>query len=122
MTVFLGYLQYKISKQQLQSQLYDRRLKAYEVTKEFLLDLHQNHPLEDDAIIRRFVGVTSDVQFLFGKNSDVYTYMDDLNKRSLKILWEDRKNQARSKADQLWLLEQVEVLADKFERHLSMRM
>lgn len=121
MTAGIGYLQWQTSRQQLKSQIYDRRMRTHEDTKKFLLDLHGTHPLKDDTLIRLFKGATSDVQFLFGKNSEVHQFISEIQERSERILWDDSAGNGRSKDHQLWILNQFDLLTQKFEPHLSIK-
>ena len=121
-TAVIGALQVKTNRQQLQSQLFERRMRVYESTRRFLLDLHQNHPLSNDKLIRSFVESTSEAQFLFAKNSDIPNYIVELEKQALTILKADMENSRRDTEYQLWILKEIDALGEKFAPYLSIKM
>ena len=122
MTAAISLLQLKTNRQQLQSQLFERRMRIYGSTRRFLLDLHQNHPLSNDKLIRSFVEATSEAQFLFARDSDIPNYIVELERQSLAILRADGKNSRRDTNCQLWILEQIDTLAKRFYPYLSIKM
>ena len=118
-TTGVAVLQWWTSRKQVLSQLYDRRLCAYNTTKTFLLDLHKNAPLTDDHLIRAFEMATSDMVFLFGQGTAVDKYVESLTQRAWEIFRDDAEAKCRAKDHQLWILQQYESLPKTFSSYLS---
>ena len=77
--------------------------------------------LTDDYLIRAFEMATSDVVFLFGKETAVDKYVESLTQRAWDIFRDDAEAKCRAKDHQLWILQQYESLPKTFGSHLSIK-
>jgi hypothetical protein len=74
----VAWLQYRVARNKLRLDLFDRRYKVFEATRGFLMN-----PSFDIPHLARFKYATADAEFLFG--SDVVKWLAELRKRATHL-------------------------------------
>lgn len=135
-TIYIAVQQYRIEKRKFQYdvmlQQYDRRLRVYEGTKDFIWSVMQHENSPDWA---KFHESTKEAPFLFGKDKAVIDYLDELKKRAGKLqacrsLYKDDmqkppENYDHSKVvdgmhvELLWFTEQLDAAPNLFQKYLN---
>ena len=86
--VYIAYQQWRTNRRKLALDLYDRRLRIYQATVEYISAVLSNlHPTLE--VILKFRRSTAEVDFLFGQ--DIKKYLDELFEHGLALRkWADQ--------------------------------
>ena len=78
--VVIAFLQYRVNKYTLRLELYNRRFRIYEKAIAYFKDFsHSEKDAEPDKEVEReFVCAFREARFLFGKDSEVYEFLEEL--------------------------------------------
>ncbi len=130
--VYIAWQQAQTAKQKLRIETYDRNLRIYEETKNFLLTIIQKADVEFDEAIR-FRSSVSEADFLFGP--EIIQYIDEIYKRAISLhRWNKEycddyqikpEGYNHSKVVEEmhieldWLAAQLEPAKEKFRKYLS---
>ena len=142
-TVYIAWRQWQTSRQRLQLDMYDRRLRIYNEVQGFIVKA-TNGPKSGLENLIAFYAATAEADFLFGKPPNpIRSYLDELSKHAGRYLTLQQKydhavethEQTRAmpsdydheavvaeKNEELrWLSDQHTVALQKFSKYLSMR-
>jgi len=81
--LWIGYLQYLLSKQRSQLDLYDKRYPVFLATMQYLSFIAEGRNITNEELIK-FLRNLKDKEFLFGK--DVQQFLDELYKKGVDFL------------------------------------
>ncbi|MDP9153927.1 MAG: hypothetical protein M3O74_06735 [Pseudomonadota bacterium] len=97
---WLGRQQFEATRQKLRLDLYDRRFAIYAATLDWYQALLSGPQIRADLreVQRDFIKAVRESRFLFGADSTIVEILDDMNKRSFRILG-FRDSQGIAKAD-----------------------
>jgi hypothetical protein len=129
----IALLQWRLARNKLRLDLFDRRYKIYEETQTFV-DSINNDPGNVDSYLNAFNAGTSNAGFLF--DADVVNYIKQVREkaaymRTARTLYEaeERKSQPneaervrnieRYEADRAWLIEQATAMTKTFTPYLG---
>ena len=88
MVASIAYQQWRVARNKLRLDLFDRRYKVYESTRKFLSVIFREARFEDSDLFTFFAG-TSDAEFLF--DSSVVKYLDQIRNRALDMRTHQKK-------------------------------
>jgi hypothetical protein len=126
--VLIAWLQWRVARNKLRLDLFDRRYKVYEATRKFLGLILRNGAFTD-LELTEFELATSDAKFLFG--DDVVQWLEEIRKRALhlrttqKLLSRPRDDHEVAKRaqaehdDLLWLTDEIATMKSVFTRYLG---
>jgi hypothetical protein len=126
---WVGWQQMQIARVKLQYELYERRVRAFDAARRYLMDQMGDYD-EVEAAKRDFDLAAAGALFLF--NSDIHTTLRDLDRRVSRFLRTDKKQRAdttpegaaRQKADFRvhldWSSDQYDLLVTKFTPFLAL--
>jgi hypothetical protein len=124
----VAWLQWRVARNKLRLDLFDRRYKVFEATRKFLALILQNTTF-DNSQFAEFDLAISDADFLFG--DDVVRYLREIRQEALdlrtsgKLLARARTDDEVTKRAQdehahlFWLNDQVEAMTKVFSPYLS---
>jgi hypothetical protein len=127
---FVGYQQYRVSKERFKLDLFEKRFSVYKGIQVFLTHILTNAKFEM-ADLFKFRADTQDAIFLFGE--DVINYISLIDKKALEFgslsqeLEGIPKGEERSKACEektrllMWLIDQLPRLKDVFSPYLKFK-
>ena len=95
----VAWHQWRIARDKLRLDLFEKRYKVYKAAKEFLRLIFRGDPVTEDDVGRFMLGI-SDAEFLFGK--DVVQYLARIREQAAHLaadLWHVEQN--KSKEDRL---------------------
>lgn len=130
-TAYIAWQQWRTSRQRLQFDLYDRRLRVYEAVQELIA---KASGLQSEDLVE-FRRATSEADFLFGElPNPVSSYLDELVKRAESHAQEQREYRRRAKEQDpeclvrlvnlagqiVWSDEQRTAARKEFSPYLSM--
>jgi hypothetical protein len=78
----IAYEQFRLAKQKLKLELFEKRYKVFEATRKFLSVILRETSFKDSDLFEFYAG-TSDATFLFEK--DITTYLDSIRDHALKM-------------------------------------
>jgi chemotaxis regulatin CheY-phosphate phosphatase CheZ len=126
--VVIAWQQWRVAKNKLRLDLFDRRYKVYDATRKFLAEIQQDATFTDSQL-NEFKACTSDTEFLFGR--DVVDYLAQIRKRALDMrlhqkLFEplpvgaERSHHVQAYHDELlWLTNQLTAMTQIFAPYLG---
>jgi len=131
LTIYLGIMQYKTSRDQYRLRLYEKRFAVFKATQCFLRDIQKHQRITDDAAGERFWRAVDDAQFLF--KEPVASWMGEAKEKARRWFFlegrlngperlpkGDERNEASQEQGALvaWFLEQNNRLVEIFWRQL----
>jgi hypothetical protein len=126
---FIAFQQWRVARNKLRMDLFDRRYKVYDATRVFLSVILRDATFTDSDLFTFYAG-TSDAEFLF--RSDVLDYLAQIRKRALDMrthqkvyeplpAGDERSRHVQAEHDQLlWLSEQLTAMAKTFAPYLRL--
>jgi hypothetical protein len=126
--VVIAWQQWRVAKNKLRLDLFDRRYKVYDATRKFLAVILREAKLTDPQLFEFYAG-TSDAEFFFG--AEVVDYLEQIRKRALHMqtaaqifeplpVGEERSSHVQKHHDDLvWLTEQITVMSKVFAPYLG---
>jgi hypothetical protein len=126
--VVIAWQQWRVAENKLRLDLFDRRYKVYDATKEFLAGIIRDATFTDSQLFE-FNAETSDAEFLF--EADLVAYLAQIRKRALhmrmsrtllepKPVGDERSRLAEAEHDQLvWLTDQITAMTSVFAPYLG---
>jgi hypothetical protein len=125
---YIAWQQWRTAEKKRNQDLFDKRFAVFVAARDFLGDI-QLHGKPSRKAIRAYVIGTSGAQFLF--NDDVHLYLKEIIERALRLdYFEGRAEHLRdgdkrrgdaidaAQEQSSWLLDQVEILEEKFKPFL----
>ncbi len=85
----IGYWQFRINKNKLRLDLYNKRFEIYTRTIDFyqiLLGYDVAKSSENDLVHKNFIKACRESQFLFKKNSGIYEMLNEMHSKAFKII------------------------------------
>lgn len=127
--VYIAYQQYRANKQKLKLDLFDRRFKVFDETRN-VLGLMYTSGVKDESL-HRFIIETTEAEFLFGP--EIMDYCEEIYRRVQKLLsvtsemnvsWqmpaEQRARLAEAERSEIeWASGQTRLVAGKFKKYLN---
>jgi hypothetical protein len=127
---FVAWLQWRVARNKLRLDLFDRRWKIYAATSNFV-DAINNDPTNVGSYLNDFNAGTSNAEFLF--DSDVIEYIKQIRRRAVHMetahtLSENQRDEDERtrnikefEADRNWLIEQIQsgAMTNTFARYLG---
>jgi hypothetical protein len=125
---FIAYQQWKLARQKLKLDLFEKRYKVYDATRKFLSVILRDANFTDKDLFEYYAS-TSDSVFLF--EEDLVLYLRLLSKRALNMrlyqvkflplpVGEERNSLVQKNHDELvWLMDQFNELAPRFSPYLG---
>ncbi len=129
MVAFIAYQQWRVARNKLRMDLFDRRYKVYDATRLFLSVILRDATFKDSDLFSFYAGI-SDAEFLF--RADVTDYLGQIRKRALDMrthqkayehlsVGDERSRHVQAENDQLlWLSEQLTAMAKTFAPYLRL--
>jgi hypothetical protein len=127
--VIIAVLQWRVADNKLRLDLFDRRYKVYDATRNFVAVIIKEATFTDSQLVDFNIG-TSDAKFLFGP--DIEAYLAEIRKRAVHMrtthqLLEkpqpsDDELSRRTRAeydDLLWLCDQITAMTKTFAPYLG---
>jgi hypothetical protein len=126
--VTIAALQWRVARNKLRLDLFDRRYKVYEATQKFV-DSINNDPEHVESYLNDFSVGTSNAEFLF--DADVLQYIKLVRERAVDMLTarklyeaeqdseERTRNVQKYAADHAWLIEQATAMTKTFAPYLG---
>ena len=126
---FIAWQQWRVARNKLRMDLFDRRYKVYEATRQFLSVILRDATFKDSDLFTFYAGI-SDSEFLF--RSDVVDYLTQMRKRAIEMqlhqklceplpLGDERPRHVQAAHDQLlWLDEQLTAMSKTFAPYLGL--
>jgi hypothetical protein len=123
----VAWLQWRVARNKLRLDLFDRRYKVFEATRKFLALILRNTRFEDSELIE-FDLATSDAEFLFKR--DVVDLLAEIRTQALDLRIDEKLLERPQNADEIakranaknerlkWLGDQVTELTKLFGRYL----
>ena len=123
----IAFLQFKVAHDKLRLELFDKRYKVYDATKQFLGGIMSSATFSDAQLFTFYAG-TSDAEFLF--DTDVGEYLLQIRKRALDMRLQAKLYQ-RAEGDErtrminaesehlLWLTDQLTGMSKVYAPYLS---
>ena len=131
-TAYIAWQQWKINKQKLSLDLYDRRLKVYEEVRQILSIILRDAKASYDDLLK-FYRTSSEADFLFGP--DIQAYIDEIYQHGVQLQrwnseYRDYTQQIPDGYDHekvcdgmhselMWLTKQFEPAKEKFKVYLT---
>ena len=124
----VAWLQWRVARNKLRLDLFDRRRQMYEATSKFVKAVN-NDPEHVDSYINEFSAGTANAELLF--KSDVVNYIKEVRRVALHMqakhtLYEKQpdgdertRNIEAFGADRLWLIEQSKAMTKTFAAYLG---
>lgn len=124
----IAWQQWRVARNKLRLDLFDRRYKIYDATRQFLLVIRRDATFKDSDLFTFYAG-TSDAEFLF--HSDVVDYLAQISKIALEMrrdhkvcealpVGDERSRYAQAEHEQLlWLGDQLTAMSKTFRPYLS---
>jgi len=78
----IAFQQWRVARNKLRMDLFDRRYKIYEATRKFLTEILRSASFDDSHLFEFYAG-SSDAEFLF--RSDVVDYLSHIRKRAVDM-------------------------------------
>jgi hypothetical protein len=125
LVAFIAWQQWQVAQNKLRLDLFDRRYKVYNATRDFLSVIVSKANFDNSQLFTFYAGI-SDVEFLF--DATIVDYLGQIKKRALEMrtkhkLLEDSADRERiaQAEDQhlLWLTEQLSVMGKVFTPYLG---
>lgn len=125
---FIAWQQWRVAESKLRLDLFDRRYKVFEATRQFVAGIMREATFSD-AQLFAFYAATSDAKFLFGE--DVVDYLKQIRERSNDMrmhqqlfqplqVGEERSRHVQIAHDQLlWIGEQLTEMSTVYSPYLS---
>jgi hypothetical protein len=125
----LAWQPVKLARVRLQHDLYDRRFAVFEVARKLLADVLAQSNATDEQI-RSYVIGTAEARFLV--NDDISTYLNEIRTRASRLRAINATMSPLPVGDQrtalaqeekrifAWMMEQVDVLVEKFRPFLTL--
>jgi hypothetical protein len=127
--VIIAALQWRVADNKLRLDLFDRRYKVYDATRNFVAVIIREATFTDSQLIDFNIG-TSDAKFLFGP--DVDAYLAEIRKRAVHMRTtrqllerpqasdDELSRHTRAEYDDLlWLCEQITAMTKTFAPYLG---
>ncbi len=132
--IFIAYQQYKLHRQKVRSELYERRASVYRTVILTLQRVVTGIPKDDRDLFSDFFSGTAEAHFLF--DSDVNEYLEEIKKRLIEASMmsmqqrdenfandTDKKESLAKKREHLsWFRMQIAEAYKVFERYLKLDM
>jgi len=124
----IAWQQWLLARNKLRLDLFDRRFKIYQTTKDFLKIAAWKHDLDDKHRLE-FLSATADAEFLFG--ADIVEYLAEVKRRYIELLQNKNEceplpiGQERSRyakeilAGHSWFIEQTTGCVKVFKPYLD---
>ena len=124
----IAWQQWRVARDKLRLDLFDRRYKVFEATRKFLT-MTVKKARFDDAQLFEFCAGIADAEFLFG--NDVVDYLAQIRKRALEArahheelqslpVGDERSRRVQAKTDQiLWSGDQLDLMIKTFSPYLN---
>lgn len=130
--VYIAYQQLKTNERSLNHELYDRRLKIYEIVKEMIREL-SNNDYCTYVDLNSYYKAVSEADFLFGDEITIYIeeiYKHGINLIKLKKQYKEKGDSAPAGYDhekicneilieEQWITSQPEHAKKKFKDHIK---
>jgi hypothetical protein len=124
---YIAWQQWQVSHAKLRLDLFDRRYKVYDETRQFLGCIIREATFSDSQLFT-FYGGTSDAEFLF--DAEVVGYLKEIAKRAIDMrlqhkLYQNAEGEARTAMIQkendhlLWLSNQITAMTATFTPYLG---
>jgi hypothetical protein len=124
---FIAWRQWWVARTKLRLDLFDRRYKVYEATRDFLILIAKNPDVEHARFVE-FAMATADAEFFF--RSDVVEYLGQIRDRvrdmqaqqtlSHEATGDELSRRVKAEHDQrAWLEEQITAMTSVFAPYLS---
>jgi hypothetical protein len=125
----LAWQQVKLARVRLQHDLYDRRFAVFEAARKLLADVLAQSNATDEQI-RSYVIGTAEARFLV--NDDISKYLNEIRTRASRLRAinatmsplpvGDQRTALAQEEERIfaWMMEQVDVLVDKFRPFLTL--
>jgi hypothetical protein len=125
--VVIAALQWRVARNKLRLDLFDRRYKVYEATRKFLALILRNTRFQDSELTE-FDLATSDAKFLFRR--DIVDWLAEIRAQALDLRTDQKLLERPQNADEIakranaknerlkWLGDQVTELTKLFGRYL----
>lgn len=133
-TTYIAYQQWKINRQKLFLDLYDRRLKVYEEVRQILGMVARDARASYDDLLKFHIAV-SEADFLF--EPEISEYIEEIYQRGVKLQYWNKqyRDLTQTKPDGYdhqkicdgmdaelnWLIQQFEPAKQKFKKYLHIR-
>jgi hypothetical protein len=126
--VIIAALQWRVADNKLRLDLFDRRYKVYDATRNFLSVILREANFTNPQLFEFYAG-TSDAEFLFG--AEVVKHLDEIRKRAIHLqtaqklyeplpVGEQRsKHVQEAHDDLLWLTNQITAISKTFAPYLG---
>ncbi|WP_147383598.1 hypothetical protein [Nitrosomonas supralitoralis] len=131
-TTYIAYQQWKLNRQKLFLDLYDRRLKVYEEVRQILGIVARDARASYDDLLK-FRKAVSEADFLF--ESEISKYIEEIYQHGVKLCYwtEEYRDSTQAKPDGYdhqkvcdgmhaelnWLTQQFEPAKQKFRKYLN---
>lgn len=131
-TAYIAWQQWKINRQKLNLDLYDRRLKVYEEVRQILSIILRDAKASYDDLMK-FYRAVSEADFLFGP--EISEYIEEIYQRGVQLQYwngeyrdytqlkpegyDHKKICDGMHAELMWMTHQFEPAKEKFKKYLT---
>jgi hypothetical protein len=125
---FIAWQQWRVARNKLRLDLFDRRYKVFDATRNFLTAIARSVSFQD-AELFEFSAGTSDAEFLF--DADVVNYIARIRNRAIDLRTQRKKYEGMPMGDErsrhvkaecgqlLWLTQQITLMTKTFTPYLG---
>lgn len=134
LAAYIAWQQWKTNERKLKLDLYDRRFRIYEATRQLILSIIRNADVESEEI-QKFQLTVAEARFLFG--SDITGYLEEIQSRAIQFRscngqyrdlyqpkpegYDHHEVVAKIHTELVWLAGQLEPTAQKFGEYLKIK-